>query len=177
MLDNAEASLRTAVASKKAWAVAYVLKKLGPKYGFGERADLAEYRACIEREPDPPPGESLLTAENTVELDQLIAIAHGSMDGTMPADPPVVQKLENAAAPGQPNGSAVGAAIAEAKGHAACAARLLGVTRTQLMDYIAMRPQLQDVFDDARAELVDHAETVLRVGVAEQTPWGRFVSR
>ena len=56
------------------------------------------------------------------------------------------------------------------------AARKLGVTPRQLMDYVLLRPELQAELDDQREELLDHAETILSNQVDALRPWAiRFV--
>jgi hypothetical protein len=51
------------------------------------------------------------------------------------------------------------------------AARNLGVTPAQLMDYLILCPELQAELGDNRDELLDHAETKLRAAVDNLAPW------
>src|SRR5207248_8008484 len=57
------------------------------------------------------------------------------------------------------------------KGHLTFAAAKLGVTRSQLAGYVERRPPLQTVLHDLREELIDNAESVLRIAIAEKKPW------
>jgi len=65
----------------------------------------------------------------------------------------------------------VAAALMEAHGVVAHAARLLGVTREHLSTYIARYPELQQVRDEARERLLDVAEEGLFDAVKKRRPW------
>ena len=65
----------------------------------------------------------------------------------------------------------VAAALLEAHGVVAHAARLLGVTREHLTAYIAKNPDLQRVRDEARERLLDVAEEGLFEAVKRRRPW------
>ena len=65
----------------------------------------------------------------------------------------------------------VAAALLEAHGVVAHAARLLGVTREHLSTYIGKHPDLQQVRDEARERLLDIAEEGLFEAVKKKRPW------
>jgi hypothetical protein len=69
------------------------------------------------------------------------------------------------------NPKAVREAIAGTLANLTQAAAKLHVSRAALVRYVARQPQLQRYIDDVRNEIIDNAESALRVGIAKGTAW------
>ena len=73
--------------------------------------------------------------------------------------------------PGAPAGGGVSKTLVNYAGNVGRAAEKLGVTRAELMEYLTRRPDVQTAVGDVREELVDHAESALRVAISDKKPW------
>jgi len=67
--------------------------------------------------------------------------------------------------------AAVYSALKRTSGNLTRSARLLGVTRDEIVAYAAARPLLRELLDDIREAAVDDAEAGLRAAVAQRQPW------
>ena len=91
-----------------------------------------------------------------------------------PQEPEFVLRLDQIGDPddpGAPAGAGVSKTLANYAGNVGCAAEKLGVTRAELMEYLTRRPDVQTAVGDVREELVDHAESALRVAISDKKPW------
>ena len=156
---RANALLGCAVGEQQPWAIIFALEsKGGHQYGRDddEPADTSNIpkmkRPRRKAKPAAAPHDP--AAENS--------------SAAAAAEPDHVKRLDQ-------NGNVAQTLRAHA-GEFRFAARKLGVTPQQLMDYVLLRPELQAELDDRREELLDHAETILSHQVDALRPWAiRFV--
>ena len=174
LIDEAESGVREAVQAKKSWAICFVLTTIGKeRFQLGPAAP-EEPDDNVTYAPEPPkrPRKPKLTDEQAAHCERLRAIATGKSDEPMPPEPGFIAVLDQSE---KLNGE-VTEVLQHFSGDARRASAVLGVSYPELMEYVARRPALHTVAENAREELIDDSESVLRDEVAAKKPWAiRFV--
>ena len=192
MADDAQALIRKAVIDQQPWAIKVVLRTQGRRRGYGERAEPLN---TWKPPPEPEPVWNLLNDEQRARLEEIYAIIIKKNQELEDADAPVApvpcsRIRQNSGAPetsqapnsGEfgykerchpkpPSEDVVRAALVKFNGHLANAAAEIGLTRGVLKKHIERRPILRALLVNFQDELIDHAESGLRIALNKEEPW------
>jgi Bacterial regulatory protein, Fis family len=162
--DEAESELGDAIIGGQQWAVCYCLNSLlGRKRGYGKPLSASEEAAVPKPTKLPLFFECMknMTEKQKAAMDRLMTVACGGKALEAPAH---FQRLYAA-------GDAVRSTLAKHRGNLSRAAKQLGVSRSELKEYLTEELDLETVAADLREELIDEAESSLRGAMRNKKPW------
>jgi Bacterial regulatory protein, Fis family len=162
--DEAESDLADGVSAGQQWAICFCLNSLlGRKRGYGKPLDARE-EAALPKAPKLNvffERVKKISPEQAAAFDRLAKIACG---GEIPEPPAYFKRLQDA-------GDNVRDALTTHRGNLSRAAKQLGVTRSELKDYLKEDYDLGILAADQREELIDAAESSLRQARHNKKPW------
>jgi len=172
MADRAESILFKAIDKEKRWSSEFMHDTFG-KNRDKLRIPPAPWQEGnkVEQQGKTEPDQGRLTIKELIRLEELKRLELQKPKKPSPNDPDFVQLLDRA-------GGNVMESIWKNIGNLRAAAKLLGVNRKQLIDYIMLRPDLQAAIQDEREKLNDRSEAILNKGLDDEKPWVvKFVLR
>jgi hypothetical protein len=191
LVDDAQALLRKATVEQQPWAIRVVLRTQGRRRGFGNRVEPLE---PWKPPPEPEPIWDRLPEEEQARLVELYAAIverNKELDAAADASVDSCSRIrqnsgasETSQAPNSgefgykepsptkpPTEEVVRPALVKHKGHLTNAAAELGMTRSALELQIERRQILRALMINFREELIDHAESGLRLALGKGAQW------
>jgi hypothetical protein len=176
LVDDAQALLRKATTEQQPWAIRVVLRTQGRRRGFGNRVEPLE---PWKPPPEPEPIWDRLPEEEQVRLVELYAAIverNKELEPAPPApaaaqSPPTTDHSPLTTHHSPPTEEVVRTALVKFKGHLTNAAAELGMTRSALESQIERRQILRALMVNFREELIDHAESGLRLALGKGAQW------
>ncbi len=166
LVDQAEEVLHEAIAAKKSWAICFVLRSLGKDRGYG--APSKKKSCLLDMMPQFELDLAQLSPAELARWEQLQNICHGRPDGTYPEfmQPLIIAEVD------------IKLIFTQCGNNISNVADRLGITRDQLLQFIARKPEWQNILYDRRVELIDFAEEMLQEALTDQKAWAvRFVAK
>src|SRR5271166_3402622 len=164
--DEAESGVRDAISAGDKSAVCFCLKTLGRKRGYGKPMN-AQEEACMPKAPMISPFFERTKNITQEEMDVIVRMAKKACGGSIPEPPAHFVHLQAA-------GDRVRSAIETNKGNLSRAAKQLGVSRSELKEYLKEAVDLATLVANLHERLLDDAESALASAVRNKKLWAQL---